>query len=357
MEKRLCNAGWGFTNACNLNCKHCYNSSGENKGKNEIFLEDAKKIVNKLAKNKVKTINYGTGESGLAKDFWELVKYTNQKGIIQGLTTNGWSVNEKSIRLIKKYMNDVDVSLDYGNEKDHNWFRGSKNAWKGAIKALNLLKENCIEFSIVVCITAKNCSKKNIDKLLSLSKEYGCDLRINWFKLTGRGKYNQEFKLNIKQVNETFKYIIKKAYIRAMPDPYFSALLGINSRKGCPCGKDSFRITPNGIVVPCVYFTKEMDNINLVNSEFSEIINSKPFKKINNRIIKFCKNCEYFENCRGGCASRAYLEFGSMNEPDAFCFKKAGLKKNPFKNMKFEYKPGSLKVHENYLCTIIVKAK
>lgn len=354
---KLYNVGWGFTKSCNLKCKHCYNSSGGKRSKTELSLKQAKKVADKLSKNGIRTINYGTGESGLVPEFWKIVKYVHSKGIIQGFTTNGWSVNKKSIKLVKKYFNDVDVSIDYPDKKKHNWFRGSPNAWKWAINALDLLKENKISFSIVVCITAKNCSKSNIKRLLKFSKKYGCDLRINWFRPTGRGKLNKEFKLTIKKVNKTFKYLVKNSIIKAMPDPYFSAVLGINSRKGCPCGIESFRITPIAKIVPCVYFTKELDNLNILKSDFKNIKNSEPFKKINNRKIKFCKDCKYFNYCQGGCASRAYLEFGTMDEPDVFCYKKAGIKKNPFKNLKYVYKPEGLKVHENYLCTIIVKSK
>ena len=357
MGNKSFNVGWGFTKACNLKCKHCYNSSGGGRGDEELDLESAKAVVDKMATNGVETINYGTGESGLVKEFWELVEYVNAKGIIQGLTTNGWSVNDKTIGLIKQYMNDVDVSLDYANEKEHNEFRGSSNAWKWAINALDLLEKNEVEFSIVMCLTAKNCSKKNLDGLLALSKKYGCDLRINWFRPTGNGKFNLDLKLSIDQVNETFKYIVERSSIKALPDPYFSAVLGINSREGCPCGKDSFRITPNGKVVPCVYFTKEMENLKLEDNDFSAVIHSKPFEEINNRDIRFCDGCEYFSNCRGGCASRSFLEFGSMHKPDVFCFKYAGLKDNPFKDLKFDYSPEKMRVHENYLCTMIVRAK
>ena len=351
------NVGWGLTSACNLKCKHCYNSSGGLRGKNELDLDKTKKVVDKLLANGVKTINYGTGESGLVPEFWELTKYVHSKWIIQGLTTNGWSVNKNTIGLIKKYFNDIDVSLDFPNKEEHNQFRGSQHSWNWATTALKLLKQHEIDFSIVVCLTAKNCSQENLDRFLTISKQYGCDLRINWFRPTGRGKTNHELKLNIDQVNNSFIYLVNNSVIKALPDPYFSALLNINSRIGCPCGKDSFRITPTGKVVPCVYFTNELENINILSNDFNDIINSQPFLDINNRQIEFCQDCEYHKYCRGGCASRAYLEFGSMNEPDAFCYKKAGLKENPFQTLNPIYHPGGLRVHENYLCTIIVGAK
>ena len=135
------NIGWGLTSKCNSKCKHCYNASGMQEFKG-ISFEEAKTIVDKLANNGIETINYGTGESGLIGYFWDLVEYTYNKGIIQGLTTNGSSINKNTIGFVKKYMNDIDVSLDYPDEEDDNDFRGSEKAWEWAINACNLLKEN-----------------------------------------------------------------------------------------------------------------------------------------------------------------------------------------------------------------------
>lgn len=357
MKNKIVNIGWGFTKACNLNCKHCYNDSKGLRGKSELSLEDAKNIVNKLQNNGVKTINWGTGESGLVPEFWDLVVYVHSKKIIQGLTTNGWSVNNNTLKLIRKYLNDVDVSLDYSDRNKHNEFRRNKNSWDWAINALNLLKKIKVNFSIVMCVTAKNCSNENIRGMLKIAKKYGCSLRINWFKPTGRGKINKSLKLNINQVNNSFKFILKNSVIIALPDPYFSALLGINSIEGCPCGKYSFRITPNSIVVPCVYFTKEMKNKKISNNNFNDIISTKQFQLINSRKLKFCELCGYFKYCKGGCASRAYLEYGTMNAPDVFCYKLHKISQNPFKNIKYKYKPQGLRVHDNYLCTMIVKPK
>ncbi len=348
------NVGWGFTKACNQNCLHCYNASGK-KGNDELSLEEAKKVVLKLKENNVQTINYGTGECGLIPEFWDIVEFVNSKGLIQGLTSNGWSVNDKTIDKVKKYMNDIDISIDYGTKEKHNHFRRHPDAWKDAIHALELLNKSEMEFSIVTCIHAKNCSEENISSILALAKKYGCDLRINWFRPTGRGKENSDLKLSVEQFNKALIFLLKNSEIKAVPDSYISAVLGINARKGCPCGSESFRITPTGKVVPCVYFTKELDNFKIQKTEFKKVISSEPFKQINNRDLEFCKDCEYLENCKGGCASRAFLEFGSMNDPDAFCYKKAGIKENPFKDVKFSYKPEGIKVHDNYLCTIILK--
>lgn len=138
------NIGWGLTSACNSGCRHCYNASGGAET-TQISFDEAKKIVDVLAAHNVECINYGTGESGLVPFFWNLVEYVYTKNIAQGLTTNGSSVNEKSIHLIEKYMNDIDVSIDYPDRTRDNDFRGSEEAWDWAINACNLLKSHNIK--------------------------------------------------------------------------------------------------------------------------------------------------------------------------------------------------------------------
>lgn len=350
------NIGWGLTSACNSKCKHCYNNSGL-KQIEQITFEEAKNIVDKLCLNNVKTINYGTGESGLIPYFWDLVAYAHKKGITQGFTTNGYSVNKDTMTLIKKYINDIDVSLDYPDKERNNNFRGSDHAWDWAINACNLLKESNFNFSIVTCIHSKNCSTEIIDQFLSLCKSYNCEWRINWFKPTGRGKQNEDLKLDPKIVHDVFRYIVERSTITALPDPYFSSIIGLNTRKGSPCGSESFRITPNTEVVPCVYFTKEVKNLSILKSSFNDVTESDVMKKSSFRNIEFCKKCEYYESCHGGCISRAFLEFKSIDSPDSFCYKVNNFKENPLKGLKYEYVHQKNKVHENYLCTLIVRPK
>ena len=95
---------------------------------------------------------------------------------------------------------------------------------------------------------------------------------------------------------------------------------------------------------------------NLENA-YNDVINSEVMQQVKHRDVEYCKNCEYYQYCKGGCLSRAYLEYGSINEPDAFCYKKHRIKENPLKDLKYTYEHKERKVHENYLCTLIVKPK
>ncbi|MBT3304446.1 radical SAM protein [Candidatus Woesearchaeota archaeon] len=355
MKKTNWSVGWGLTNACNLSCLHCYNSSAK-KSIDEINTSEAKKVINWLSELNVRSLNYGTGECGLKKDFWEIVKYAHLKGIKQGITTNGWSVNKETISLVKKYMNDVDVSLDFPNKKKHNWFRGSNTAWDDAIDALDLLKQYKIPFSIVICFTSKNTTKRILDGFLTLSKKYNCNLRINLFRPTGRGATNKSLSLTPKKAHQAFRYLLERSNLIAVPDPYLAALLNIKA-DGCPCGKRSFRITPKKTIVPCVYLTKNTIQDPIIAGHEKDLANTKSFIEFNNRKLDFCTDCEHYTICKGGCASRAYFKSKTFDAPDSLCYKLAKIKKNPLADINIKKIPKKKLVHEDYLCTLIIKAK
>jgi len=79
--------GIGLTNRCNLSCSHCYSREDE---KYDIAFEDVKKICDSLG---VSAVNFGTGESGLHKDFHAILDYFGTEGIKLALTTNGFTPN------------------------------------------------------------------------------------------------------------------------------------------------------------------------------------------------------------------------------------------------------------------------
>jgi radical SAM protein with 4Fe4S-binding SPASM domain len=320
----------------------------------DLPFEASKEIVQKLKDSGVESINYGTGECGLAKDFWRLVQYVYEQGILQGLTTNGWSINKDTIKIVKKCMNDVDVSVDFPNQNLHSSFRGHPDAWAYAMNALDLLKTNDVDCSIVTCIHAQNCNKKIINEFINLAQYYDCSWRINLFRPTGRGRINSDLKLNPYDVYTCFHYMFANLRIQALPDPYFSSMLELKNTE-CPCGERSFRITPNKMVVPCVYFTKQHQGLSIIDNTIHQIMDSEFFKTFRNRDPSFCNKCEYRKSCRGGCASRAYLEYGTLNAPDSLCHKVNNLQSNPFSDLigKVSFIKKSTKVHENYLCTAI----
>lgn len=341
-------AGWSLTKACNLNCIHCYNASGK-RDKNELTLEECYGVVDKLKEAGVVAVNFGGGECALRRDFIDLCKYIKQRGILISYTTNG-----TTFPIIKEHLDlfhDVGVSIDFADEKKHDWFRGREGTYKKAIEALKHLVKKKVNNEIVTCLTKLNCSEKELQKLLNLAKELRVgEWRLNRFRSNGRGIKNESLlKLTKEDLKKAYTFLNKfKDENVLTPEPLFRAAFGGKYyTPGDPSGFTSFRIQPNGEVSPSVFLSESGGNIR--NSSVKEIMNSKIFRKIRNRKPQGkCKHCPEYFHCKGGDAGASYLEYRHFNGPDPLCWIEHKIEQGLNKDWN---------VHELYLCTLYVPIK
>ena len=112
-----------LTDACNLNCKYCY----ENKKCAELSVENIKSIIDYEISNKSKTSHIGFygGEPLLKKNLiFETVEYIKSKKsktkFSFGITTNGTLIDDEFIEFMKK--NDfINIAYSFdGDEKVQN---------------------------------------------------------------------------------------------------------------------------------------------------------------------------------------------------------------------------------------------
>ena len=217
-----------------------------------------------------------------------------------------------------------------------------------------------------------NFTDRHIDKLLELAKNYNANIRINTLKPVRPDQ--ERLTLSPEQFYRGFSRLIAATEPIDLGDPLLAAST-LYPGKGCPCGRTSFRIhsiTPDGCVPvsPCVY-AHDFKVGDLLVDELSEIIESEQFKEFRRRngspwAVEGCVDCEFLENCRGGCASRGYFNElhntgrASLASRDPLClreFKRSGNgTEYPFPTITriVEDKP---LVHRDYLCTWIGKPK
>jgi radical SAM protein with 4Fe4S-binding SPASM domain len=346
-------AGWSFTNACNLRCIHCYNASGK-RSSDELSLEESLRVADRLKKGGVVAVNFGGGECCLRNDFIELCKYLKKLGIKISYTTNGTTFN-----LIEYHLglfHDIGVSIDFGDAKKHDWFRGVPGTFDKAVSTIKKLVENGVDTEIVTCLTRLNCSEKELRKIYNLAKSLGVNYwRINRFRTNGRGTINKnQLALSKNDLKNAYKFLSK--FIDdsvSVPDPLFrSAFGGRYFIEGDPSGFTAFRIQPNGEVTPSVFLNISGGNIK--EKSLDEILNSSIFRKIRDRKpSEKCKACPSYYHCKGGDAGASFLEYGHFNGPDPLCWLRP---KEKMAQPKF-WISSKWNVHELYLCTVYVPMK
>jgi radical SAM protein with 4Fe4S-binding SPASM domain len=346
-------AGWSLTNTCNLKCIHCYNASGK-RAKDELNLEEALMVADKLKAANVAAVNFGGGECCLRKDFIEICEYLKKLDIKISYTTNG-----TTFKIIEPYLDlfhDIGVSIDFADKKRHDGFRGVPGTFDKATSAIKTLVEKGVGNEIVTCITKLNCSDKELQKLYDYAVENGVDYwRLNRFRANGRGADNLNYlALSKTDLKNAYQFLANRITNSvSVPDPIFRAAFGGHySIEGDPSGFTAFRIQPNGEVTPSVFLTISGGNIK--EKSLQEILDSPIFREIRNRKPRGkCETCSSYYHCKGGDAGASFLEYGHFDGPDPMCW----LEPNEKRPVPRKYVPKDWNVHEMYLCTVYVPIK
>ena len=334
-KKRGYTIGIGLTDRCNSDCPHCYS-----RPKADPVDLDFKSIQKLLNIFPVQSINFGTGESILYHSFTKLLDLLKDRSIDISLTTNGLTVEELSDSQLLLF-HDIDFSVDFPHEPENDAWRGT-GSFQSVMRGIKRCKNLGVEVSLVTCLMKPNC--KYMGKMAELSSELGLNLRINTYKLVND---RTELLPSYDEFWTAIEEMMDSAYLLACSEPVVNAAIGnLKPENSISCGNRSFRIHPDGSIVPCVYLSTnnlKIDDINIL-SKYIEYSS----EKLDLPIPQLCQSCQYVEICRGGCPSRRILS-GKQSEPDEYCF----VKRNQEISIKPKWKESKNLVHENYLCTMI----
>ena len=139
---------WNTTNACNMFCKHCYREAGC-KAEEELNTQEAKTLLNQIAKAGFKIMIFSGGEPLMRPDILELVKHATSLGLRSVFGTNGTLITEEMAYKLKEAgAMGMGISLDSMDKEKHDTFRCYKGAWDGAVAGMRNCKKAGLPFQI-----------------------------------------------------------------------------------------------------------------------------------------------------------------------------------------------------------------
>jgi mycofactocin radical SAM maturase len=314
------NATWEVTYACNLSCIHCLSDSGRKRA-GELSTEQALKVIDQLAAEKVFQFNIGGGEPFMRPDFLDLMDHAHDKGIVTCISTNGTLINEDIARRLDHPLVYIQVSLDGASEKANDAIRG-RGSFGKVMNALEHLRNRSIEVSINCVLTRR--SFPELDKLVELAASYGAKLRVSRFRPSGRGKKSwSQLNVQREQMADFSQWLARHLAV-STGDSFFSVTteerrsLGLNMCGAC---KMTCCLSPQGDIYPCAFLQEpEFCAGKLPEEDFSTIWNTSPiFESFRQLEIKSCESCQRFDMCHGGCPAIAYHTQRKLGVADPGC--------------------------------------
>jgi len=334
---------WNLTRRCNLFCAHCYMSAlpAVNTSE-ELTTQECRHVIDDIAQvNPNVFLILSGGEPLLRADLFGVAAYAREKGFTVALGTNGILLGEKEARLMRRSgIQGAGISLDSADPKKHDAFRRLPGAWQGAVRAIEALRAEEIDFSIHTTVTSENVDE--IPAIIDLAESLNAKVLLFFFLVkTGRGQdltdiapetYERvlTYLAQVQGVGNGRRATGQNAglLIRTRCAPHFrriiygldpqSPLLRDYAHGSCPAGKYYCRITPAGNVTPCPYMPVAVGNLR--QQTFSAIWEDNPvFNHLrDSKLSGRCGICEFSRIC-GGCRCRAYATYGDYLAEDPAC--------------------------------------
>ena len=295
--------GIGLTNECNLSCPHCYRPT---LAVQRLGHREVEAILDHLD---VGAVNLGVGENGVHPQYRELLALLRERGVKTAITSNGYSLALLSDEELASF-HSVELSFDFTTEEEMDRFRGP-DAWRLAMEGLRRCQRLGIPTTIAAVMMNNNYDQ--MGELAAFARSLGCDLRVNVYQpVTGEG-----FTLSYEEFWQGFANLLAAAPLVVCSEPLVNAVLGLESTRGCPCGRSSIRALPAGTLVPCPYWPGADLRISDLVRRGAAVWESRQFRAART-VPEACRPCRFVDSCAGGCASRRALR-GRLDEPDEYC--------------------------------------
>lgn len=292
-----------LTNACNLRCAHCFMKSGQ-KLRNELSLEDWKRILNEFHQEGGEAVTFTGGEPLMNPNFEEIVKFASSQGLSVTVLSNGILWNKEKIQSLSKCIDEVQISIDGVDETTNAVVRGEGHFDK-VVNTVVGFANNGVRTSVATTFTFQNL-QSNIGKRYCDFVERIKSLCQNpvFFKLSkkvlnGRKTYYTE--------DENKEYFYRIGEIEKQLDPNSSLSNFIEGHTPNlverNCGFGGISIGSDGEI----YFCNRISEVETYGNVHSSPL--KPYMELGYKIhlqtsvehLSPCKDCDLRYICCGGC--------------------------------------------------------
>ncbi len=282
---------------CKSGCKFCYKNNGGNKSTYNMTFEEFKIIFHKVHNNGFLTqIAFGILDIGTNPDFFKMMKYCREHGVVPNYTCHGLDMTPKYAKKTAELCGAVAVSL-VNKEKTYN-----------TIKTLTDLGMNQINIHYVLATESYDNTFNIIDDIVS-------DPRLEKFNAIVFLQYKHKNKkspyhsmLDIEKYRKLINYCEEKKvnygfdscscnnYIESIQDKENKKELEIQVDP-CESFLQSFYINHKGIGYPCSFVEGIEKGIDILNCDnfVKDVWNNEISNKWRKKLLENNRNCPVYD--------------------------------------------------------------
>ena len=311
-----------LTYGCNNECPHCYNEVGRF-GMPSLPLAHWYRVFDRVAELGIPHVILTGGEATLHPDFFEIVRYADQKGMVVGLNSNGRTLgSEKFMRKAAEAgLNHVQVTLGSCYPELHDAIMGV-DSFHQTVRGIRTALETNVHV-----ITNTTLMRSNIDHLEALV-DFQHELGLRTFAMNGvihaGGGFVNPNAITYEELPALITHVREMAEERGMRFLWYTPTeycrlnpiaLGVGSKK-CNAGEYSLCIEPNGDILPCQSYYVAAGN--LLDDPWEAIWQGELFTSFRDREIdplglglpEKCLGCPDILVCGAGCRIEREAEQG-----------------------------------------------
>ncbi len=177
------------TRRCNLECLHCYSSSGPREDE-EIDLQVLLTALEDARVEGYEILSVSGGEPLLYKSLGGLLVAARRLGMKTTVTSNGMLLSGQRLDAIEGLVDLLAISLD-GQPESHNRMRGSPRAFDAMARNLPALRDRHWRFGFIFTLTQHNLNE--LAWVYDFAVEQGASLlQIHPLELAGRAREQLE---------------------------------------------------------------------------------------------------------------------------------------------------------------------
>lgn len=317
-----------ITNACNLNCRHCYHPShtaGE-----ELLIEDWRKILDQYSRlaKKLHLLPYfciSGGEPTISPLFIPILEELRARWPYVGISvlTNGTNLSGEIVSAMTRFKMDVQISLDGPDSVRHDYVRGDGN-FNRAIKGFQALQAAGLKTTLQAVLSYRTAPW--INKFFETAvRLHASAMNFTRFVPQGKGKSIQDDgadrPLAGPELRDAYATIVSASAKTGVYTNTSKPLFALISPGLGAHGKFGFQ----GLIIDYLGNLKVSSRTdfrlgNILEAGLDELFLRHPvMKDLRAGKIEGCGSCRFYDNC-GGDRNASFAAYGSFLKKDPGCW-------------------------------------